>query len=173
VSVREIVTLGDSREPVLHQKAKKIRRVDSYSRQLVEDLIDTLHSAHGAGLAAPQIGVPLRAIVTLVEEKLNVVLNPEIIQASDEGSEAEEGCLSIPGWWGPVRRRERVTVRGLSRTGKPLKIKAEGWEARVFQHEIDHLDGVLFIDRMDDRSKLHRADSQEEEEELEEEELLA
>jgi peptide deformylase len=173
LSVREIVTLGDPREPVLHQKSKKIRRVDSYSRQLIEDLIDTLHSAQGAGLAAPQIGVPLRAIITLVEEKLNVVLNPEIVKRSEEESEAEEGCLSIPGWWGPVRRKERVTVRGLSRTGKPMKIKAEGWEARVFQHEIDHLDGILFIDRMDDRSKLHRAETQQEEQELEQEEVLA
>jgi peptide deformylase len=173
LTVREIVTLGGPRESVLRQKAKKVRRVDPYIRQLVDDLIDTLRATpNGAGLAAPQIGVPLRAIVTNVDDKLNVVLNPEIVSQSEEEVEAEEGCLSIPGWYGPVRRKERVTVRGLSRTGKPVKLKSEGWEARCFQHEVDHLDGVLFIDRMDDRSKLHPARSEEEEEELEEEQAV-
>ncbi|GAC1322041.1 MAG: peptide deformylase [Chloroflexota bacterium] len=170
MAVRDIVTLG---APVLRQKAKKVRRVDAYVRQLVDDLIDTVHAANGAGLAAPQIGVPLRAIVTHVDEQLHVVLNPEFVSQSDEEVEGEEGCLSIPGWYGPVKRKERVTVRGLSRTGKPIKIKAEGWEARAFQHELDHLDGVLFTDRMEDTSLLHRAESREEEEELEDEQVFA
>lgn len=170
MSVRRIVTYGD---PVLRQKAKKVHRVDPYIRQLVQDLVDTVQEARGAGLAAPQIGVPLRAIVTNVDDTLRVVLNPEIVDQSAEEVEAEEGCLSIPGWYGPVVRKERVTVRGLGRTGRPLKIKAEGWEARAFQHEVDHLNGVLFIDRMDDRSRLHKVESQEEEEELEDEQILA
>ena len=170
MTVRRIVTLGD---PVLQRKAKKVHRVDPYIRSLVADLIDTVRDANGAGLAAPQIGVPLRAIVTYVDEQLHVVLNPEIVDQSDEEIEADEGCLSIPGWYGPVKRKERVTVRGLSRTGKPTKVKSEGWEARAFQHEIDHLDGVLFIDRMDDRSKLHKVESDEEEEELENEQVIA
>lgn len=168
--VRRIVTYG---APVLRQKAKKVHRVDGYIRQLIDNLVDTVNEAHGAGLAAPQIGVPLRAIVTNVDEKLHVVLNPEIVEESEEEVEAEEGCLSIPGWYGPVRRKERVTVRGLGRTGKPIKIKSEGWEARAFQHEVDHLNGVLFIDRMDDRSKLHKIESEEQEEELEEEQIFA
>jgi peptide deformylase len=173
VAVRPIVTLGSQGDAVLRQKAKKIHRVDAYTRKLVEDLIDTLHAAPGVGLAAPQIGVPLRAIVTNVDDVLHVVLNPEIVQQSEEEVEADEGCLSIPGWYGPVKRKERVTVRGMSRTGKPIKIKSEGWEARAFQHEIDHLNGVLFIDRMEDRSKLHKVETPAEEEELEEEQVIA
>src|SRR6202011_5698793 len=106
------------------------RRVDSYIRQLVDDLVDTVYDAPGSGLAAPQIGVPLRAIVTVVDEKLNVVLNPELVNASEEEIEAEEGCLSIPGWAGPVVRKERVTIRGLNRPRKPIKVNAEGWESR-------------------------------------------
>lgn len=158
---------------MLRQRAKKIHRADSYTRKLIEDLIDTVQAAPGVGLAAPQIGVPLRAIVTWVDDRLHVVLNPEIVEGSEETVEAEEGCLSIPGWYGPVNRKERVTVRGLSRTGKPIKIRSEGWEARAFQHEVDHLDGVLFIDRMDDRRKLHQIESADEEEELEEQQVFA
>jgi len=170
VAVRDIVKLG---APVLRQKAKKVHRVDPSIKQLVEDLIETVQVANGAGLAAPQIGVPLRAIVTRVDDQIHVVLNPELVQMSDEEIEADEGCLSIPGWYGPVKRKERVTVRGQSQTGKSIKIKAEGWEARAFQHEVDHLDGILFTDRMDDPSKLHEVESQEEEEELEVEQVIA
>jgi peptide deformylase len=170
VAVRRIVTLG---EPVLRQKAKKIHRVDNSIRKIIDDLIDTVQSAHGAGLAAPQIGVPLRVIVTNIEDELRVVINPEIVSESEEDEESEEGCLSIPGWWGPVKRKVAVTVRGMGRTGKPTKIKVEGLEARCFQHEIDHLDGVLFIDRMEDRSKLYKIDSRHEEEEMEEEHVIA
>jgi peptide deformylase len=169
MAAREIVKIGG---PILRQKAKKIRRVDSYTKRLVQDLIDTVHEANGSGLAAPQINVPLRAIVTRVNEQIHVVLNPEIIKESEEEIEADEGCLSIPGWYGPVKRKEEVTIRGLSRTGKPLKIKSEGWEARAFQHEVDHLNGVLFIDHMEDPSKLHKIESQEEEEELEQEQAI-
>jgi peptide deformylase len=170
LAVRPIVQIGD---PVLRQKAKKIHRVDSSIRELIQDLIDTVRDASGAGLAAPQIGVPLRAIVTNVDEQLHVMINPEIVEESEEEIEAEEGCLSIPGWYGPVRRKVRVSVRGMSKTGKTSKVKSEGWEARAFLHEIDHLNGTLFIDRMDDRSKLHKVESPEEEKELEEEQVFA
>jgi peptide deformylase len=138
--------------------------VDDYIRKLISDLVDTVREAQGVGLAAPQIGVPLRAVVTLVDDKLSIVLNPEIIDESDEEIEAEEGCLSIPGWYGPVMRKEKVTVRGMSKTGKPMKIKAEGWEARALQHEIDHLEGVLFIDKLTDRNALHKVVPREDEE---------
>jgi peptide deformylase len=170
VAVRRIVMFGD---PVLRRKSKKVHRIDQSIRQLIDDMIETVRDAHGSGLAAPQVGVPLRIILTSVEDKLHVVINPEIVDQSEEIVEAEEGCLSIPGWWGPVKRRERVTVRGLSRTGKPIKVKSEGWEARAFQHEVDHIDGILFIDRMEDRSKLHRAETEEEEEDLEQEQVFA
>jgi peptide deformylase len=134
---------------------------------LIGDLVDTVHDANGAGLAAPQIGVPLRAIVTLVDDNLKVLLNPEIAKESSEEVEGEEGCLSIPGWYGPVLRKSNVTLRGLSQTGKPVKLKAEGWEARAFQHEIDHLDGVLFLDRLTDRSRLHKVEPGEIDDEME------
>lgn len=165
--------LGTTGDSVLRQKAKKIHRVDDSVRRLVDDLIDTVQAAHGAGLAAPQIGVPLRAIVTYVDEKLRVVINPEIVKLSEEQEERDEGCLSIPGWWGPVTRGISVTVKGIGRTGKPVKVKAEGLEARAFQHEVDHLDGVLFIDRMEDRSKLYKITAAEEEAEMEEEHVIA
>jgi peptide deformylase len=170
MAVRRILTFG---EPVLRQKAKKVHRFDASVQSLVDDLVETVRDANGAGLAAPQIGVSLRAIVTLVDEKLQIVINPEIVEESDEEIEADEGCLSIPGWYGPVRRKARVTIRGQNRKGKSIKIKAEGWEARAFQHEVDHLNGILFTDRMDDRSKLHKVESEEEEEELEQEQVFA
>lgn len=173
MAVLDIVTLDSQKASVLRQKARKVHRVDDYIRQLIAEMIETVHAAHGAGLAAPQVGVPLRVIVTFVDEELRVVVNPEIVDLSGDEVEGEEGCLSIPGWWGPVTRRERVTVRGLSRTGKPIKIKTEGWEARVFQHEVDHLDGVLFVDRMDDRRRLRRVESEQQEEDLEEEQVIA
>lgn len=168
---RTIVTIG---HPVLRQKAKKIHRVDASVKKLVEDLIDTVSATpNGAGLAANQIGVPLRALVTFVEHKPQVFINPEILDESEESVEGEEGCLSIPGWYGPVWRKERVTVRALNEKGKQFKVKASDFEARVLQHEIDHLNGTLFIDRMDDKSKLHRVESEDEEGELEDEQVFA
>ncbi len=170
MSIRQIVKYGD---PILRQKAKKVHRLDPFIAQLVDDMVETVQAAPGVGLAAPQVGVPLRVIVTLVDEKLHVVLNPEIVEMAGDEVEGEEGCLSIPGLYGPVKRRERVTVRGLNRKGKPVKIKSSDWQARVFQHEVDHLNGVLFIDRMEDRSLLHRVESPAEEEELEDEQVFA
>lgn len=171
MAIRKIVVLGEERDSVLRQKCKKIHRVDGSVKRLIEDLIDTVEDAHGAGLAAPQIGVPLRALVTSVDDRLHVLINPEIVDMSDEEVVQDEGCLSIPGLWGPLSRKVKVTVRGLNANGKPVKIKAEGLEARAFQHEIDHLDGILFIDRIDDRSKLYRVVEPEEEEELVEEQV--
>lgn len=169
MTARKIVTLG---QPILRQPAKKIHRVDDSIKKLIDDMIETVHEANGAGLAAPQIGVPLRLIVTVYDDRLRVVLNPEIVDASGEDIEDDEGCLSIPGWIGPVVRKEKVTVRGLSQTGKPIKIKTDGWEARVFQHEIDHVNGILYIDRVSDRSRLQRVSEREDEEELEEEQAI-
>jgi peptide deformylase len=171
VAVKPIVTVG---HPVLRQKAKKIHRFDESVKRLVEDLVDTVASTpNGAGLAANQIAVPLRALVTYVDQKPQVFINPEILEESEETDEADEGCLSIPGWYGPVWRKQRVTVRAMNEKGKQFKLKAEDFDARVLQHEIDHLNGVLFIDRMDDTSKLHRVDSDDEEEELEDEQVFA
>jgi peptide deformylase len=170
VTVRRIVQLG---EPVLRQKARKVHRVDDSVKQLIDDMVETMLDAPGSGLAAPQIDVPLRVIVTHVDEQLRVVVNPEIVDASEEQEEAYEACLSMPGWTGPVDRHLRLTVRGLNRTGKPIKLKVSDWEARVFQHEIDHLNGIMYIDRIVDKKRLHRVETEREEEELEEEQAMA
>jgi peptide deformylase len=121
-------------------------------------MVETMRAEPGVGLAANQVGVSQRVIVVEFAEdtkkedtppKLYVVVNPEITRASPEMVVGTEGCLSIPGYWGNVERHESLTVKGLNRQGKPITIKAKGWLARIFQHEIDHLNGILFVDRAD------------------------
>lgn len=141
--------------PVLRRKAHKITEFDKDFQTLVDDMIETLRAAPGVGLAAPQVNLSERLIVIEygddedeeAPKRLFVVANPEITQVSTETETGVEGCLSIPGLVGEVERFSQVTVKGLNRRGKPIKIKAEGWLARIFQHEIDHLEGVMFVDR--------------------------
>jgi peptide deformylase len=147
-------------DPVLRRKARKVDKITPEIRQLITDMIDTMRAAPGVGLAAPQVGVGERVIVVEYAEeadddgdqpakkKLYVLVNPEIVWASDEKVDGTEGCLSIPGWMGDVTRHEAIAVKGLNRSGQRVKINASGWLARIFQHEIDHLDGVLYIDRL-------------------------
>ena len=152
MAIREIVTLPD---PVLRRKAHKVARFDKDFSTLVNDMVETMRAAPGVGLAAPQIGISERLIVVEfgddededAPKKLYVVANPEIVEASQEMVTAIEGCLSLPGLVGEVERHETIHVKGLNRVGKPMRIKAEGWLARIFQHEIDHLEGVLYPDR--------------------------
>ncbi len=153
MAVREIVTLPD---PVLRRKAHKVNEVDKDVKILIDDMVETMREAPGVGLAAPQVGISSRIIVVEYAEsdeedapaKLFAVVNPEIVESStDETVVGIEACLSIPRLVGEVERFEQIVVKGLNKNGKPVKIKAEGWLARVFQHEIDHLDGVLFTDR--------------------------
>lgn len=152
MTVREIVFTPD---PVLRRKARKITTIDKNLQTLIDDMIETLRDAPGVGLAAPQIGVSERLIVIEygsdededAPKKLFVLINPEIIETSEETVEGIEACLSIPRMAGDVERHERIVVRGLNRHGKPVKIKLRNWLARIFQHEIDHLEGVLFTDR--------------------------
>ncbi|NDJ63302.1 MAG: peptide deformylase, partial [Chloroflexi bacterium] len=156
MAVREIIQPGN---PVLRKKALRVTSFDRRFQTLVDDMIDTVLDAPGVGLAAPQVAVGQRVIVVRLPDdeesreeygeqagKLYVVANPEIIKASKETVEGVEACLSIPGYYGRVDRHQSVTIKGLDRHGKPQRIKAEGWQARVFQHEIDHLDGRLYID---------------------------
>jgi peptide deformylase len=156
MTIREIIQPDN---PILRRKAHKVTSFDSRFQQLVDDMIETMQDAPGVGLAAPQVAVSQRLIVVQLQDDeqsreaygkdagvLYAVANPEIIKASKEMVEGVEACLSIPGYFGRVNRHEKVTVRGLDRYGKPIRIKAEGWLARVFQHEIDHLDGQLYID---------------------------
>jgi len=152
MAIREIVKTPD---PVLRRKAHKITNFDKDLQVLIDDMIETMREAPGVGLAAPQIGISERLIVIeygddedeTVPKKLYALINPEIILASEEKVEGIEACLSVPQLVGEVERYDKVTVKGLNRHGKPVKIKVEGWMARIFQHEIDHLDGVLFTDR--------------------------
>ena len=156
MTLRKIVTLP---EPVLRRKAHAVTKFDKNLQTLIDDMVETMRDAPGVGLAAPQIGLSERLIVIEYYEKPEdeekeealkkvwAVLNPEIIKASDEMVMGVEGCLSIPGLVGEVERHASIQVKGLNRHGKPMKIKAEGWLARIFQHEIDHLNGVLFTDR--------------------------
>ena len=168
MAVRTIITEGD---PRLRQKAIRIRVVDEEVRQLARDLWDTVRAARGLGLAAPQIGVLRRIIVVAippdyVEEgdpgvELTLI-NPEIVRASGR-QVGLEGCLSIPGWYGEVARSMHVTVKALDLEGREVRVKGSGLLARVLQHEIDHLEGILFVDRIEDRSTLRYIPDEEEE----------
>ena len=167
--IRKIVT---AENPILRQKAKKVHRFDSSIQKLVDDMFETMHSANGAGLAAPQIDLSIRLFVAEYEERRIVIVNPEIVKAEGEvlGS---EGCLSIPGYYGDnIRRAESIIVKGQDIHGKNIRIRAEGWLARIMQHEIDHLDGILFLDRLDRPEDLREVTSEEEEEDLEREAVI-
>jgi len=166
MAVREIVLLGD---PILRQKAKRVTRFDQSIQRLIDDMIETLKAAPGLGLAAPQVGVPLRIVVTDVDDEVTVLCNPEIVEMEGE-YEPEEGCLSIPGYVANVKRAVRVTTKAKNRRGKEIKIKADGLLANVIQHEVDHLDGILFIDRLPSLDLLRKVPTRREIREAEDEE---
>lgn len=162
MAIREILT---SEHPALRQKAKKVKKFDASLQKLIDDMIETMEDAPGQGLAAPQIGVSLRVMVVdalpgtddSADEKpvkLQLV-NPEIIESQGEVA-GEEGCLSIPGYVGIVKRAQFITVKALNRKGKEVKLKASHNLARVLQHEIDHLDGILYTDRLEKPEDLFR-----------------
>lgn len=159
MAVRQLTYLGN---PVLREKAKKVKIVDKSVARLIDDMVETMNANNGLGLAANQVGVLQRVIVVEAPEdeddpqtgKLYAVVNPEIIKASDVIVTIEEGCLSIPYYYGEVARAETVVVKGKDRKGHDFRIKAGGMLARAFQHEVDHLDGVLFIDRMESTATL-------------------
>ncbi|MFB0535408.1 MAG: peptide deformylase [Anaerolineae bacterium] len=160
MAIRPIVRADN---PILRQKSKKVKRFGQALQNLIDDMVETMHAAPGLGLAAPQIGVSQQVIVIQLPEneedpqsgKLYVLCNPEILKTAGE-EESEEGCLSVPGFVGDVRRAAVVTVKGLDRHGKKIRIKAEGLLARAFQHEIDHVNGALFIERVDSPEKIRR-----------------
>ena len=155
VGVRPILSFD---QPVLREKAKKVSRVDTSIQRLIDDLAETMLAAPGAGLAAPQIGVPLRVCVVKGDEnQIWALVNPEIVK-HDGVQVGYEGCLSYPGWVGEVARHETVVVKGRNRRGKEVRIKSSGFTARAFQHELDHLDGVLFIDRLTSLDTLRRVE---------------
>ena len=157
---RKIIDLTD---PLLRKKTRAVRAAEIPGLQtLIDDMIETMRLEPGVGLAANQVGVSKRLAVIEYAEPLPedappdavppkpksyVLINPEITARSEEMVEGTEGCLSVPGYSGRVLRHESVTVKALNRKGQPIKVKPHGWLARIFQHEIDHLDGVLFIDK--------------------------
>ena len=142
-------------DPILREKAKRVRTVDASIRRLAENMIETMYQAGGVGLAANQVGVLQRIIViqTPEDEEPRVLINPEIVRSEGE-REVEEGCLSIPGYRGLVKRSVTVRAKALDRNGKQVRIKAEELLAQDLEHEIDHLDGTLYIDRLVSRENL-------------------
>jgi peptide deformylase len=152
MAIREIVSLP---RPILRRKARKVTDFGPELQTLIDDMVETMRQAPGVGLAAPQVDVSLRLIVVEYGDdedeeapsKLYVMANPEVTRASKDTVIGTEGCLSVPGIQGDVERPEAVTVKGFNRRGQAMTIKAKGWLARIFQHEIDHVDGILFVDR--------------------------
>ena len=160
MAVRRIILAND---PLLRKKSKKVKHFGETLQVLIDDMVETMKAANGVGLAAPQIGVLERVIVIQLPEgeeypqggKLFALCNPQIIRAEGE-EEGEEGCLCLPGYVGAVKRATSVTVKAQDRRGKKVRIKAEGFLARAFQHEVDHLDGILYIDRVESPDKIWR-----------------
>jgi peptide deformylase len=144
-------------DPVLRQKAKRVKAIDGSIKKLVADMIETLHAAPGrAGLAAPQVGVSLRVIVIgIPDEKDIVLINPEIVRRKGERM-VTEGCLSVPGYFGVVKRAESVRAKGRDLKGREVRIKADELLAQALEHEIDHLNGVLYIDYVEGPDKLYK-----------------
>jgi peptide deformylase len=133
-------------DPVLRERSRPVTRITETTRRLIDDMIETMHAAPGVGLAAPQVGILQRIFVYDIGDGPDALINPEIVAASGE-EVSTEACLSIPRLEGDVRRALAIEVSGLNRRGKPVRLRADELLARVFQHEIDHLDGVLFTDR--------------------------
>jgi peptide deformylase len=150
MAVLKIRTFGD---PVLRQQARPVERITALHRKLIADMFDTMRDAPGVGLAAPQVGVLERIFVWELEEESGVIINPRIVTRSSETVSGEEGCLSLPGVVYDVDRSVEVVVEGIDSNGDPVRITSEEMLARIFQHEIDHLDGVLFIDHLPEESR--------------------
>ena len=150
MALRKIYTFGES---ILREKAKPIEAVTPEIRQLADEMVETMLKAPGIGLAAPQVGVPLRLIVVTYgvntdHPETRVILNPEILWHSEDTESAEEGCLSVPDETGVVSRWTEIRIRGMDLDGQLIEETLYGWTARVFQHEYDHLEGILFVDRL-------------------------
>jgi peptide deformylase len=149
MAIRRIVTYGT---PILRQRTHEVANLDGDLQQLIDDMAATMYAAPGVGLAANQVGSPHRLFVANPSEdrdpaKLLVVINPEVV-ASDGELVSEEGCLSVPDFREEVRRARRVLLRGLDREGRPIEVEGHDLLARIFQHEMDHLNGLFFVDRL-------------------------
>jgi peptide deformylase len=150
--IRRILT---AEEPILRERARKVTQFDASLHRLLDDLVETMRDAPGVGLAANQIGVPLQVAVIELEDKVTELINPQIVRSSGEIIDWE-GCLSIPGFVAEVTRAAKVTVKARDRHGKEFRVKGEELFARALQHEIDHLNGVLYIDYLESLEELVR-----------------
>ncbi len=156
-----ILPIRTAPDPILRLKSKRVRNIDGSVNKLINDMIETMHDAPGVGLAAPQVGVSLRVIVIgLPEQDDFALINPEIVRRKGERV-VNEGCLSIPGYIGQLKRSESVTVKGRDRSGKEVRIKAEELLAQALEHEIDHINGVLYIDRLESKDNLRKIEPKE------------
>ena len=150
MAILEIRTLPD---PVLRRKAKRVANIDGSIQKLIDDMIDTLRAIRGVGLAAPQIGKSLRiAVIEIPEKEVIILINPEIIKRQGERV-VDEGCLSVPGYYGEVKRSKVVKVKAQDRSGKEFRLRREGLLAHALEHEIDHLNGVLYVDHIESDDK--------------------
>ena len=148
-------------DTILRQKAKKVPVIDNSIQKLIDNMIETMQQANGVGLAAPQVGVSLRVIVLQMPGEPPVaIINPEIVERAGE-QEVTEGCLSVPGYYGKLKRSARVTVKGKDRNGRKIKIKASDLLAEALEHEIDHLNGTVYIDRLESKDQLYQVEGTE------------
>ncbi len=155
MTIRQLRALPD---PALRQKAKRVSTIDGSIRQLIDDMVETMQQAQGVGLAAPQVGVYLRVVVLQMPgEEVITIINPQVVKRSGE-REVSEACLSVPGYTGEIKRSVSVTVKGQDRKGKAIRLKATDLMAQALEHELDHLNGVLYIDHLESPDKLHKAD---------------
>jgi len=146
-----ILKVRKYKDPILRKKGSKIKKVDEEIKKIIVDMVQTMEKDGGVGLAAPQVGISKRIIVVdtdLKGQRILALINPEIIEKSKEKDRDEEGCLSFPGIFLEIKRSKKVKVKALDINGEKVELSAQGLLARVFQHEIDHLDGILFIDRL-------------------------
>jgi peptide deformylase len=151
-----VLTLCSRHDPVLKRKAKKVTNIDGSIQRLIDDMIDTMKAASGVGLAAPQVGVSLRiALIEIPDEDVIVLINPEIVKRGGERL-LSEACLSVPGYYGEIKRSVWVKVKAQNRYGKEIRLKGEELLAQALEHEIDHLNGTLYIDHIESPDKLYK-----------------
>ncbi len=161
-----VLRIHTLKEHVLRQKARKVTSIDSSIQKLIDDMIETMRAVSGVGLAAPQVGVPLRiAVIEIPDEEVITLINPEVVKRHGERS-LTEACLSIPGYQGEVNRSDWVKVKAQDRSGKEIRIKGQGLLGQALEHEIDHLNGSLYIDRIEDNEKLWKIPVEQKQEDL-------
>lgn len=153
-----VMPIRQAPDPVLMQKAKRVRIINGSIKKLIDDMQETMLAVSGVGLAAPQVGVPLRVIVIgLPEQEAMALINPEIVRRSGERL-LDEGCLSVPGYSGQVKRAVSITVKGRNQNGKEIRLKADGLLAQALEHEIDHINGVLYVDHAESLEKIDQTE---------------